>query len=419
MSSVLVATMTLAGYMGLALEFSPEVRAARASLDAAAARHRSAAGQLYLPSLSAEAQTNPWGYDPLWGGRFHSWRLRSSDTAYAAGATWNVFDSFFGWRRTRQASFEREAAEAFLQEAAQDRALEAARSFLDLFVAQKLMGVAEGDVQAQRAQYELTRDLYKNGMKSRSDLLKSETDWRSSQIRLLDARAESRRALFHFNVLVERAPESAAQLAEPGPVPAAGGSVGEALRRRPELRRTQLELDAARSRSGERLQGLLPRLSADARFSTRRDPTFGDPALGSGRSRPNYWLALTLSLPAGFNGWSQAQDWLGARAEVRRLEAGRQALSRRVREEFVFAGIGLEQASESLRIGKERELIARDNLEIVTQQYREGSADVIRLAQARLDYREAQVASARLARDVQLRWLEHRRASGEALWNGP
>lgn len=412
----MISTATLAGYMALALQLSPEVRSARSAHEAAAARFRSTAGEAALPSLAAQAQANPWGRNPLWDGRFHSWRLNAADVTYTAGGTWNLFDSFFDWRAARQARLARDAARAALDETVQERALEAGRAYLELFIRQRLQEVEEEDLRAQRFQYELTRDLYKNGMKSRSDLLKSETDWRSSQIRLLNAQAERRRALFRFNLLLDRPPDEPAVLAAPPEVPPVTGGVEQALTSRPELRRNELELRVARSRSADRLQGLLPRLSADARYEARRDATFGDPDLGTGRSRPNYWLGLTLSLPIGFNGWSQANDWLAARADVRRLEAERAALVRRVREEVAFARIGFDQALESLRFGRERELIARDNMEIVTQQYREGSADVIRLAQARQDYRQAQVDVLSLARDVQLRWLEFRRAVGEALW---
>lgn len=420
LAAVAASTITLSGYLALALSHSPEVQASRESLSASASRQRAAVADAALPTISASAQTYPWGYDPLWLGRFHSWRLTKDGAAYSAGATWNLFNSFRDAREAHQSGLERLQAEESLQEALQGRAIAAARAYLVLFLRQRLEEVASVDVAAQRAQFDVTKDLYQHGMKSRSDLLKSETDWRSSHLRLLERRADVRRALFDFNQLVDRDPEAPAVLAEPGGEPRLPGAgtaeLSAAYERRPETRRARLALKLAGSRAADRLQDLLPRLSADARYTMSRDATFGDPAMGSGRSRPVYNIGLNLSLPVGFNGYSQAQRWRAARSDERRLEAELVSLKRRVAQDVVFARIGLEQAVESLRFSRERELIAKDNLDLVEQQYRQGSADVIRLAQARQDHLQAQTDTLRQSHDAQLRWLEYRLAAGENIW---
>ena len=60
--------------------------------------------------------------------------------------------------------------------------------------------------------------------------------------------------------------------------------------------------------------------------------------------------------------------------------------------------------------------IARRNLDLVIEQYKQGSADVIRLAQAQLDFLEARTERSQADHDAGLSLLAYRRAIGEPLW---
>ncbi|MBI5630012.1 MAG: TolC family protein [Elusimicrobia bacterium] len=413
-------SFTQESYLRLALENSPELRSAEAAAEAASAKWKEAVGDAWLPALSAEAQAAPWGKNPLHSDRFSSWRLNGSDVKYDASLSLNLFNSFLDSRKIRQAALSRDLSRARLDEVRQDRALQAVKAYLDLALKQGLKEVADSDLEAQKAQYLLTQDLYKNGMKSKSDLLKSETDWRSSELRAFAAEAERRKSLYRFNVLISRDPEEPSRLESlVPPEPLSGefpASARKAVLERPEMRQAELALAQARTSAASALQKLFPTLSAAAHWSAAKAATFGDPSLGTGRSRPNYYLGVSLSLPAGFNGFSQWQERASAAAELRKSREDREALVRRVREEVYVARINFDLALNSFRLGRQRQDIARDNLELVTQQYRQGSADVIRLAQARQDYLQSRVELERLLHDSRLGWIQYRQAVGEPLW---
>jgi outer membrane protein TolC len=120
-------------------------------------------------------------------------------------------------------------------------------------------------------------------------------------------------------------------------------------------------------------------------------------------------------LPSGFNGASQ---WLNVKAADSRAEAARQSLaaeSRVVRSDVTTAYIALEAALETYRIAALTEGVAKKNLELVDEQYRQDTADVIHLSQAEVDYLTARTSRAQaLFGALVARW-QYRLAIGEPL----
>lgn len=405
-------------YVTRVLERSPEVGAAKALYDSASGAWKKSIGDSWLPAFSFTGTDHPWGNDPGNSNKHHGWRVNANDMSYNASAKLSLFNSFADARTVRLASLARRKAAVSLDEARQARAFEAWHAWLDLYLRQQLKEVAESDAAAQKTQYELTKDLYRNGMRSRSDLLKSENDWRSAELGLLSAEAEWRKALYQFNVLLDRPGAEPARVANLSPPSVAAMTLEDEARRadsrRLESRRAELDIRSAQVSTAKALQGIFPTLAASFNWDESRTPSYGE--AGGGSTRPNWYAMLTLSLPLGFNGWSQVQSYLSARADERKAREERRALSRQVRREVHFARIELEVASESYALSLLREAAAKDNLALVTQQYRQGSADVIRLSQARQDYLQARVERVRFLHGANLRWLEYRRATGENLW---
>ncbi|MBI3554381.1 MAG: TolC family protein [Elusimicrobia bacterium] len=407
-------------YLNRVLDAAPEVGSSKQSYKAAEASLRQAIAEAWLPAFNASASATPWGNNPSNGNTWNPWRLNAVDTTYSFGATWNVFNSFYDTRAIVQKRLARDAALAVLDQTRQTRSLEALTTYLELFLKQKLKEVADVDLEAQKSQYDLTLDLYRHGMKSQSDLLKSETDWRSSELRAFGAESERRKALYHFNLLIGRGVDSSAELPELTQGPTRFMNVDEALGKaavlRPELRRSAADLRSSELSVQGSAQNFLPKLSAAFSWNESRSATFGNTGLPSAPSRPFYAFGLNLSLPVGYTVATQAEAYIAARAAARQAAFERAALLRTVRENVYFTRIDLDQTLMSYEVGLQRERIAKSNLDIVLEQYRQGSADVIRLAQARADYLQAQTERLTLLHDTQLRWLQFRQATGEPLW---
>ena len=174
-----------AAYVGAALAAAPELEQSRQGLVSAEAGWKADLADSVLPSLSFSANAYPWGDNPLNSYAFTSWRLRRHDTSVNAGLTWNLFNSFADALKVKAAHQALEIARRSLDDARQTAALKALKAYYALQLQRALAEVAKQDLNAQQEQYRLTQDLYKHGMKSLSDLLKTETDWRSSELRMI------------------------------------------------------------------------------------------------------------------------------------------------------------------------------------------------------------------------------------------
>lgn len=410
--------VSFAEFVRRAVDASPEVLQAVESLREAEAQWKSQTAAAWLPSVAFTGIGYPYGHNPANSYDYVRWRLNRDDMSFNTAVTLNLFNSFQDAHRVKAARHAREAARYASTATRQEKTVAAARAYLGLSLKERLLEVASENLRAQQEQYRLTQDLYRHGMKSLSDLLKSETDWRSSELRVASAEAERRRSLAVFNVLMERSPEEPARL-EPLPEPE-GEALGPlesdldaAARLRPEVLGAAEGEARARVAALQARRDLLPVFSVDATWNRQDTATFGSPVTTlSNIPSPNYQLGLRLSLPSRYNVVSQSQDWLAARAAQRRAAQERSAAVRRVRLEAVQARITLEQALLAARVAKQKAELAGRNLELVTEQYRQGSSDVIRLAQAQLDYLQARTERGQAAHDAALSRLEYRRAIG-------
>ncbi|HBL15456.1 MAG: hypothetical protein A2X36_13020 [Elusimicrobia bacterium GWA2_69_24] len=408
-------------YVRAVLEASPEVQQAREDSSAAAAVRRSQFARAYFPSLAFAAVLRP---AQLAGGprfTFGSWRAGADDLTLTPGLNWNFFNSFKDELSLRSKSLKQRAADLEFETRLQNTALGAVRTYYGLFLRDKLLAVSAQNLSVQKAQYELTLDRYQHGMKSLSDLLKTETDWQSTRLSAETAQAQRRLALFRFNVAVTRAEDSPAAFPDPaGAVPPAVPDLEAGLRSalldRPEMRKDRLSLELADADYRLAKISAGPGLSLDFDLSQRYDAAYGRPPTSYGLRNTDYNFTLKLALPSAFNLYSQTQDVAAAGAQWRKSRQGSEALRRALREEVYQAHIELMRAIRSHEIALRKEDISRQNLEIVQEQYSQGSADVIRLSQAQADYFNAQQERVQSFHDANVNWARWQVAIGVPIW---
>lgn len=412
-------SITIASYTAVALATSPEVRSAEESWKAADSALKGQAASMMLPSLSFTYNEYPYGHSPL-----DSYRYKKGDFALRHGqavtaANWNLFNGFEDLQKTRSALYARRAASQALRAARQDRAYAAINAFYDLDSKNELLAVAEQNLKDQKRQYEQSLDLYKHGMKSLADLLKSETDWLSSQLRLTSAKAERRKSLAEFNVLVDVAPGeecTVAAVLQPGTtdLPALDADLARAMGQRPEVLKARDDYDKAVVDLQRAVKGLLPDVKVDAAWTRTRYADF--PGSGSTTPNPNRQVGLTVSLPLGFNGFTQGWALAAARADKRRAEAAVRSAERSVRTDAYAAHVALEKTTVSWEIALRKEEIAARSLELVDRQYQQGAADAIRMNQAQADLLNARVERVLALHDIFINRAQYRRAVGDPLW---
>ncbi len=409
---------TVSSYTAAALASAPEVRTAEEAFNAADAALKGQAAAMILPTLAFTYSQYPYGHNPLDSYRYARGRFAAREGQAVTTANWNLFNSFEDLQKTRAAAMTRRAARGALAAAKQDRAFAAIAAFYDLSAKTELLAVAQQNLVDQRRQYDQSLDLYKNGMKSLADLLKSETDWRSSELRIITAEAERKRSLVAFNALIERGALDDAALtvnlqAGATDLPRVEEDFIRALERRPEVEQAREELARARVALQQAVQGILPNLRVDATWTKTRYASF---AGAGGFPNPHHQVGLTLSLPVGFNGFTQAFGISAAKARRRSAEAAQAAAERTVKTEVYGAFINLESVSRSYTVAILKEEIAAKSLELVGRQYQQGAADAIRMNQAQNDYLNSRVERALALHDIFIDRARYRRAVGEPLW---
>ncbi len=407
---------TLKTYAQAILDASPEVVEARASLDKAKANHSSELFDAVLPTLGFTAAGTPYGHSSTNGNRFNRWKMSDKDSTFTTTLSLNLFNSFRDYLGVRSARLAKESSDHGLSAVLLRSTLSAVKAFYDLSLKKKLLEVAEQDFSARIDQFRLTESLYKSGMKNLPDLLKSETDKLSSELRLATARAQNEQSLLEFNTLLNDPSWEEASLqmdlqAGTTELPRISRGLRKAVLERPEVRKARADLEKANVSLRLKRYDLFPDFSIDFDL-TQREAAIANAA----DPNPNYQMGLTLSLPTNFNIVSQVYNFFSARSETRRAAASLDGKVRDVRKDVHSAHTSLERSLISYRVSTRKEEISKKNLDLVKEQYRQGSADVIRLSEAQLDHLNARVSSARTLHNIFTNRAAYTLATGEFLW---
>ncbi|MFH1723604.1 MAG: TolC family protein [Elusimicrobiota bacterium] len=410
-----------ASYVRAVLDAAPEVRQTLEAMASSKAKERSDFAKSFFPALSFSAVLNPAKLAPGDRFTFDDWKIPANDLTLSPGASWNLFNNYRDKLGVRSNRLGRKVAEQNLESSRQSQALTALSAYYGLLLQKKLLEVARQNLKVQHEQYQLTLDRYEHGMKSLSDLLKTETDWRSSELNMETVEAQRRLALFRFNVLIGLEEDTPVALPESlslgtTEAPRLNEGLRGALMHRPEIRRNLLELENADISYRLARINIGPTLSLDFDFSHPYDAPYGRTAADSGLKAAVYNVTMKLALPGAFNVYSQAQDLMAARADWRSSRQTRESLRRQIREEAYRAHIELLRALRTNEIAMRKEDISRQNLEIVKEQYSQGSADVIRLSEAQSDHVNAQVERVQAFHDTNLNYARYLVAIGEPIW---
>jgi outer membrane protein TolC len=414
------AALASGDYLREVLALSPDVRSAEEALRAAEDAFNGQVAEMVLPTLSFQATKYPYGDDPSLGYVFHGLRLNGSNVTTNTTLNINIFNGFQDWTNMRIKQEARESARDALDAARQNASWTALQAFYALSAQTRLRDVAREDLRAQEEQYRQTQGLYKDGLKSLADLFKSETEWHESQIRIAQAEAAYKGALQPFNELISRPPweEHVLDAAlEPGAtdLPVIDEDAARLPDRRPEILGALRDERGALASEHLALLGLLPTLSVSGTWN--RDETYGGlPSSTYGIPNPNSYIMISASLPVSFNGFTQGFAYASARAVRRQARDKVDALVRQAREDLYAAWINLERAGRVYALAAREVEIAEQGLEIVAVQYRQGTADALRMAQARTDLLTARTQKESAVQDIETNRAAYRRAAGIPLW---
>lgn len=405
---------TVGSYITAFLEASPRLKAQTNSLKSAKNNYKNAFTNAFLPTFSFGASADKT-YNRY--NRLSSWNdLNHADSAARAQGSWNLFNSGKNALAYKSASLDWQISQIEYEENVQNFALEAVQTYYNLLLGEKLLKVYEDDLKVAQKQYEQDKILYDNGLKTRSDLLSSETNFRSSQLSLFSAQNDYENALKNFNIALNLPVEQPAELDETiseelPQLPTLDQDLTAALAHRYDARTRRLRL--RQSDVSQTLENLntLPSVFVDLFAATGR-------GLSSHELwEYNYGVSAGISFDIGFFYLDKYRTRQNIRLANENEHLEYEQFLRSVRDSVVEARNALLLKMRSLEISKLRLDAAEQKFEATQLKYKNGLMSATDLTVSRQEMISAQVNYATLLCELTITRLRYQNALGNSIYD--
>jgi len=377
--------MSLKECIDTALKSQPAIRAARENVRAGQAREAQAAST-YFPQLTASTGYSE-SHAPL-GGAFgdsttksYTTSLTLSQTLYDFGKTGNAYDA----AKLGRLSTERDA-----ERISQEVVLNIKQSYYALLAAKKLVEVARKTIEQTESHLKQAEAFFRTGSKPRFDVTRAEVEVNNANLGLINAKNGVRIRTIALNNAMGIDPGRSTEIVEALPavpaLPTLEQAQSDALANRPDMKRMEADIEAARSRVRAERSGYLPTLSANAAYNWANGSTEMGPFMGTmfKDDVQNSWNAgIMLTLPL-FQGGLTKGRVAEARANLLVLEAQRDATKQSILLEVNQAFADLESAAARVNVMEKTLQKARENLAIAGGRYNAGVGPYIEVTDAQL-----------------------------------
>jgi len=183
-----------------------------------------------------------------------------------------------------------------------------------------------------------------------------------------------------------RATEIVEELPSVPVLPSLDTAQADALQNRPDMKRMEADIEAARARMTAERSNYLPTLSANAAYNWANGTTEMGPFMGTmfkGDVQNSWNAGIMLTLPL-FQGGLTAGRVAEARANLLALEAQRDAMKQSILLEVNQAFADLESAAARVEVMEKTLQKARENLDIAQGRYKAGVGPYIEVTDAQL-----------------------------------
>lgn len=388
------APLTMQRAVNIALEKSPERKAALADTRAASADVREARSFL-LPHVTF-SETATRGNDPVYvfGSKLRQQRFTTADFALNVlntpapfgnfstrfGGSWNVFDSFASWRAVNRAERMKEAAGHQLERTDQEIVFRVVDSYFAVLLAKKQLEVAEQSMKTAQAILDRSRDRFESGVVVESDFL-------SAQVRMAGRKQE----LIHAqnSLALARAQLSSAMGIPTGtefepdealteknlPVTSLEDAEKKAVEMRPDLKRVRSAESAQQQSVAIAESAFGPRVSAFGGWEAD-NPTF---VAGGGG---NNWLAGIEVQFDLFQGGAKRAHLSHERAMQEKVAAAKEMATNAIRLEVRRAYYDLDAARQQIEVARAVIAQSLESLRINQNRYDSGLTTITDLLAA-------------------------------------
>ena len=384
-------SVTLAEAVKLALQRHPDVQKARAAADILKGKIREVRAQA-LPDISIDSSFTRWRDPSLLNASGIDKFPVELRTALIPTAV-NLFDYHIALKQPlytagkvgtalRLAAVEAEGALAEIDRAGQDLALLVTRTFYGLLWAERYVELV-AETQKQKEQHaEMARTLFRNGVATEVDVLRSEVNAANGAPDLVRARSGVRQARAELNYYLVRPLDFATRPEgdfEEKPVEEAtlDKLMYEAQRRRPELARLRIAERSARVQ--------LDLARAESRMKVDFTANYGIMArLTSNLVNPDFtrWTtSVNFTLPV-FDGFRRSALVYQATASERAARLERERVEQQVRLALQQGGDELAAAAETIRAARANVGQADKVLAMMQNNYKYGAATTLDIVDA-------------------------------------
>lgn len=404
----------LHSYIAAYLDNSLNLKTQTNLLEMAHNDYKNAFTQAFLPSFTLSAQAGK-EYDR--DNRLSSWgEFRRAQSSARADGEWNLFNSGKDVLNYKSASLDWQISRIEYEDQLQQYVLDAADIYYTLVRARKLVNVYQDDLAVAEKQYEQDKVLYDNGLKTRSDVLQSETNWRSSQLSLFSAQNDYENALKNFNIALNRSVEAPVSLDEDidfsiVTLPSLDQDLTYALAHRYDARSQRLALQQ------QDLQKTLDNLDTLPSFFVNLFASTGRGFNSHQLWDYNYGISAGITFDLGFFYLDKSRSRRNILLTNENAHLQYEQFLRTLRDAVVEARNTLLLQMRSLEISKLRLDTAQERFEATQLKYKNGLMSATDLTVARQELLSAQVDYVTLLCDLTLTYMKYQYALGNSIYN--
>jgi outer membrane protein len=346
------AAVALAALVATAEERNPAIAAARQAVQAAEARVALArAGRGLTVTASGGVGVSGGGTSTTTSGL---------STSVGVGASYTIYDGGANALQVKQAEAGLRSARLALDVTRQDISQTVAVGYVNVLRAERSVQQREQEVRRNQELVRVAEGQFRAGVVPRADVVRAQAGLAAAEGELIAARNAVDQTKAVLNAAVGIAPMTAVAVApapEAPPLTVAAANLTSLIEERPEVKRAQVEIEAAETAVALAQVANSLRVALDGRVGQGITPT----------SQTTYSISSTISLPISDAGRQQASvaeanaNLAAARARVdaARLTASQQAVTAYLaildaRARVTSARAGLTFAQESLRLAQGR-----------------------------------------------------------------
>ncbi len=400
-------TFTLDSYIQEYVDHSPLLVQEYNAFQNARLTYQNSIMQYFLPSAGAQAGIALMSKDTP-GLHF--------DNPYDASVfvNWNLFNSGRDYLAFQKEKNNLEIARRRFDNILQNTLLQAITLFYELRLNEQLLLVAEADYKDKLEEFQKTNAMYKEGLKSYSDMLQSENNFKNAQLRREQEKANYALSLMAFNNKIGRGVEEGVVLDYTLPPAQRIKDLGfeadldVALENREDVNSAVLRLQNSKIDNRLTTMNNLPMLTAGFGLTNTSSDIFG----AERANATDYSLGLNLSVPIGFFWWDKYNEIKISRNDLLSSYMGFEELLRTVKEEISRQRTGLDLQYAGIEISENNLRIAKERMDIVRAKYNDGNLSYLEVSLAQDQYLATQIEDTRYKYNYQLAQYSYKRALG-------